>query len=249
MKYALVNGVREEAATSGARGLCEECTNPVVAHCGTQRVWHWKHYRKSPLCWAKEVTQWHRAWQDAFPPSWQEFAQKDQNGEIHRADIRTSSGVVLEFQYSKITQVEREQREDFYKDMAWVVNGTRLKGDYSRFYNNLKLLKKFNNVDLFSTDSPEKLFNRDWLNSRAPVYFDFERDKNNNIVDPQDKIRSFLCCLLPGRIRGQAVILRVGRKAFSLWSQKNSHLAYTEHTLKQVALAMKYGVPLVSRAN
>lgn len=243
MKFATVNGNRAEAQPK-LRGSCEECQRDMIAHCGQKRIWHWKHYRKSPYCWHENETPWHRAWKECFPAEWQEDIHKDTDGEIHKADVKTANGHVIEFQYSRIDPEERKKREEFYKNMAWVVNGTRLLGDYVRFKNHLKLLKKFKNVDLFSTSSPEKLFNRDWLDSKVPVFFDFERDKNNDEVDPLDQVRTGLHCLLPGRARGQAVILRYSRTRFIGSSQNSSILHFAQTTMNEVSKALQHGVEL-----
>ncbi len=49
------------------------------------------------------------------------------------ADVRTDKGLVIEFQHSYINPEERRQRENFYKNMIWIVDGTRLQRDFPRF--------------------------------------------------------------------------------------------------------------------
>lgn len=49
-----------------------------------------------------------------FPPEWQEMRHAASNGDVHIADVKTTSGSVLEFQYSATTSEERASREAFY---------------------------------------------------------------------------------------------------------------------------------------
>ena len=45
------------------------------------------------------------------------------SGELHIADVKTPSGLVIEFQRSTIHPDEISAREVFYKKMVWVVDG------------------------------------------------------------------------------------------------------------------------------
>ena len=45
------------------------------------------------------------------------------HGEIHRADIKTPTGIVIEVQHSTMTDEERESREAFYGNLIWIVDG------------------------------------------------------------------------------------------------------------------------------
>jgi competence protein CoiA len=54
---------------------------------------------------------------------WQEIVHYDEkSGERHIADIKTESGVIIEFQNSPMTNIERSTREEFYHPLVWVVN-------------------------------------------------------------------------------------------------------------------------------
>jgi len=44
-------------------------------------------------------------------------------GEVHRADIKTPTGIVIEVQHSTMTDEERESREAFYGNLIWIVDG------------------------------------------------------------------------------------------------------------------------------
>src|SRR5262249_39418969 len=136
MKFALVDGERREAKP-GLSGKCPGCGNAVIAKCGELRVWHWAHWRKRDCDrWSEPETEWHRAWKNQFPEGWQEIIHQSQSeaGERHIADVKTESGVVLEFQLSHLPREEREARENFYRNMVGVVYGLRRVRDRPRFF-------------------------------------------------------------------------------------------------------------------
>jgi hypothetical protein len=135
----------------------------------------------------------------------------EKTGEKHIADVRTADNLVIEFQHSHIDPKERAIRERFYNNMVWVVDGTRLKKDYSRF---LKERNNFRNTEkqgIFLVDFPEESFPSAWTNSSVPVIFDFKGlETLNNIND----VRNHLYCLLPIRKGRYAILVEVSRKAF-----------------------------------
>ncbi|MGO8224758.1 competence protein CoiA [Rhizobium ruizarguesonis] len=133
MKFAVVDGVRREAAP-GLSGTCPGCEAPVMPKCGAIRLHHWAH-RSTVLCdpWREPETEWHRAWKNHFPIEWQEVWHRSDDRVVHIADVRTVGGSVLEFQHSPISREERGSREAFYRPMAWVADGTRLKRDLPSF--------------------------------------------------------------------------------------------------------------------
>ena len=126
MQYALINNVRT-GPLKGLKGACEGCNNVLVAKCGNVKLHHWAHksIRNCDSWWEPE-TQWHRDWKNKFPPEFREVVLRDEvNNEIHRADIRTSNGVTIEFQNSPISLEERYSRDNFYRKIIWVVNAAK----------------------------------------------------------------------------------------------------------------------------
>jgi competence protein CoiA len=212
MQFALVNNCRVEAEPE-LRGICPGCAQPVVAKCGTLRIPHWAH-RRNKMCdsWWEPETDWHRAWKNNFPIEWHEcFLPDEQTGEKHIADIRTSHGLVIEFQHSHIRPQERLSREAFYKNMAWVVDGTRLKNDYPRYLrrrSNFPLVRR----GIFRVDIPDECFPSSWIGSSVPVIFDFRGA--DSILDPKDG-RGELCCLFPQRIGQYGFVAILSHKAFT----------------------------------
>lgn len=131
MKYSLVNNSRVEAF-KGGKGFCLFCGEPTIAKCGTKNINHWAH-RSNINCdpWWENETEWHRNWKDCFPKEWQEIIHFDElTGEKHIADIKTSKGLVIELQNSPISPKELESRENFYKNMIWIINGEHFKNNF-----------------------------------------------------------------------------------------------------------------------
>jgi competence protein CoiA len=173
MKFAVVEGERREAQPH-LSGKCPHCGDAMTARCGDVRVWHWAH-RGTSTCdpWWESETEWHRDWKNQFPEAWQEF-RYSKDGEVLIADVKTESGVVLEFQHPHLRQNERESRENFYPKMVWVVNGRRLKRDRARFFASLNAGIVVNREPrIVSVLWKEGALLRDWEPSRAPEYFDF----------------------------------------------------------------------------
>jgi hypothetical protein len=175
MKFADIEGNVRVEAQPGLTGKCPDCGQPMVAKCGQHRVWHWAHL-KSKACdpWWEPETEWHRSWKNRFPVAWQEIGHTAQSGERHRADVKTERGVVLEFQYSALSEAERVSREEFYPRLVWVVHASRRLRDRKKFFALLRPVHVASKLPTFTIhrDDGSALL-RDWGKSRAPVYFDF----------------------------------------------------------------------------
>lgn len=175
MKFSLVNGQRQEAQPN-LSGACPTCGCPMIAKCGEVKAWHWAHRGKRDCDpWWENETEWHRAWKNEFPVDWQEVIHHDEeSGEKHIADVKTDQGWVIEFQHSRINPEERRSRNGFYKKIAWVVNGARLKRDIKQF----SLLWKEGfpvgrNPGARKVSSEKCSLLREWSESTTPVFFDF----------------------------------------------------------------------------
>jgi len=231
MKYSLVLGEKTEA-TPGPQGICSHCQSETIPKCGKERIWHWAH-KSTASCdpWWENETEWHRAWKKHFPKDWQEIGHFDsENEEKHIADIKTDKGFVIEFQHSAIKPDEVKSREEFYKNMVWVVDGTRLPMDYRRF---CKGSSEFGSGEgyanfrspiwegVFFTYFPEECFHKRWLTSSVPVYFDFQGIAP---LDEPDEKRTPLWGLLPGNVGGWSVVVKIRRKDFIEHSLTTPHL-------------------------
>jgi hypothetical protein len=174
MKFALVNGTRQEAQPKLSAN-CPICSDPMVAKCGEQRMWHWAH--KGTLhCdpWWENESEWHRNWKGHFPAHWQEFVYSGQNGEKHVADVRTDHEWVIEFQHSPITPEERRSRDVFYRKLVWVIDATRRKTDALQFAKAFNAGAPVGGNPYIRRVHPNacRLF-QEWSGSPAPIFFDF----------------------------------------------------------------------------
>lgn len=223
MQFALINQVRVEAK-QGLKGICPGCGQPVIAKCGTQRIHHWSHLTKRECdTWWEPETEWHREWKNHFPSEWQEVYLPDaKTGEIHIADVRTSHGLVIEFQHSPIDSEERNSRQTFYGNMVWVVDGMRLKSNHQRFFKNKSLLPPDYNKP-FNLHRPEEYFPASWINGFIPVIFDFRSAEG-----PED-----LFCLFATRLN-YAIVTKLSRDNFAQIATNGQLLAWFLHMAKEI---------------
>ena len=190
------------------------CGDEMIAKCGEHNVWHWAH-RGPRTCdpWRESQTEWHRAWKNHFPEAWQEIVHQSEDGERHIADVKTESGVVLEFQHSHLPREERESREMFYKKMVWVVDGLTRVLDRSRFF---ELLARASIVKAkpltFSLPLKKCPLLRDWVDSRKPAFFDF--GNNSEPGDPLSFPAPVLWRLEPRSPKGEAHLSPVLKTSF-----------------------------------
>jgi hypothetical protein len=118
---------------------------------------------------------------------------------------------VIEFQHSHLDPLERAARERFYRNMVWVVDGTRLQRDYPRFNRRKDGLRRTIMPGYFRLTFPDECFPAMWLDSSVPVIFDFRGVDENQ---PPDAFRDALWCLLPGRAERSAVVIGLSREEF-----------------------------------
>ena len=216
MQFALIDNNRIKAEPQ-LQGLCCCCSKPVIAKCGTQKIWHWAHKSKTNCDnWWEPETEWHRIWKNNYQSDWQEMSLLDERtGEKHIADIRTNNNLVIEFQRSHIDPQEKTSGEKFYKNMVCVVDGTRLKRDYPRFLKEWKRdgiseVRQTDNVGIFEIWFPEFCFPENWLKSSVPVVFDFRGDGS---LDDLNGLRNPLYCLFP-QVGRHARVAEISRTAF-----------------------------------
>ncbi|WP_208116649.1 MULTISPECIES: hypothetical protein [unclassified Rhizobium] len=108
------------------------CGSAVVAKCGPRVVHHWAHKgRRNCDPWWENETEWHRQWKNHFPEECREISHIAEDGEIHRSDIKTPHGVYIEVQHSAMTDAERKSREEFYKNLIWVIDGQPFKKNFA----------------------------------------------------------------------------------------------------------------------
>lgn len=136
MIWAEKNGEKVRAEPNVV-AKCSICNEIVVPKYGQIKVWHFAH-KSNKDCddWYELESEWHKSWKDLFPKEQQEVIVGK-----HRADIKLQSGKVIELQSSSISSKEIREREDFYGNMIWILNGDkfgrnlelRCKGTYFSF--------------------------------------------------------------------------------------------------------------------
>lgn len=177
MKYAIVDGGKSEA-TPKLKGACNCCGSEMIARCGRHKIWHWAHKSRADCDpWWESEGEWHRNWKNHFPVEWQEEIHiDDSTGEKHIADVKNPHGLVIEFQNSNIKREEKESRENFYKEMIWVVNGDR--GDLTKDYFDMGLSGPIQENPLAYQIKwcGRGKFLENWGESKAKVYLDFGKD-------------------------------------------------------------------------
>lgn len=178
MFYALnKDGKRVEAcdADRNEQYTCPLCNNRVILKRGAIKIAHFAH--ESNLCedtWNYDMSEWHKRMQNYFPKESQEVVVSN-NGKKHRADVLIDD-IVLEFQYSPITAVEFDERNEFFKNagyrLAWVFNLNHISED------NLYMSEGKENLMIWK--HPMHIFaNADYLgenNKRFALWFSFGGD-------------------------------------------------------------------------
>jgi len=151
----------------------------MLAKCGEVRVWHWAHQTKR-VCdtWWENEGEWHRAWKNQFPPSWQEIVHPAENGVRHIADVKTDQGWVIEFQHSPIKPEERRSRDAFYGKLVWVVDGMRRKRDKAQFMRAWEdRVRTGSRSELMMLCRYDCALLREWAESQGPIFFDFGEEQ------------------------------------------------------------------------
>lgn len=124
-----MNGIRI-TPFSNEKGFCPLCKSEVIKAVGEIYTPHFRH-KTLQNCdsWSEGETEWHYNWKQKFPIDWQEVVI-EKYGELHRADIKTNKGLVLELQNSSISTTTIKIREDFYGNMIWLVNAKSFKDNF-----------------------------------------------------------------------------------------------------------------------
>jgi hypothetical protein len=88
-----------------------------MAKCGEVLAWHWAHLTAECDPWSEPESKWHLQWKSRFPEQYQEVVVGP-----HRADVK-GPAAVLEVQKSQIAPEMIREREEFYGEMLWMLNG------------------------------------------------------------------------------------------------------------------------------
>jgi hypothetical protein len=186
MEFALHQGLKT-MAEPGLSGFCPHCQAPVMAKCGSKKIWHWAHVAvESCDPWFEPETQWHRDWKNAFGKNQSEIRVEKQN-KYHIADVINEAGIIFEFQNSPISADTIMAREKFYGErMIWVINGSAFKNNFhlrdQEFINQwqLKVMDEFEALKHYKAYESSLLI-EDWKVKKEEVK-DYLIQKNFNHV-------------------------------------------------------------------
>jgi competence CoiA-like predicted nuclease len=156
MLWAIKDGEKINASPNEI-AVCPVCNTEVIGKCGSIKEWHWAH-KSTKDCddWAEPESEWHLKWKSYFSKEQQEVVIKN-----HRADIKNFRGTVIELQNSNLSSEKIIERENFYGNMIWLLNGIKL-------CSGLKLRKNKNEIITFRWKNPPK----SWWYSKKPIYID-----------------------------------------------------------------------------
>lgn len=108
-----------------------DCGGELIAKTGEKVRHHFAHKSGVECDTAyAPMTEWHFDWQACFP-YFREHFEKNEAGEVHRADVYLPAGVTIEFQHSQISRTDIEAREQFWTTgdrwLIWVLSESRAK--------------------------------------------------------------------------------------------------------------------------
>jgi len=165
MLIGIINNKRE-TAEPGIKATCPLCGKELIPKCGSIKIWHFAH-KMNYQCddWYEPESDWHFNWKNEFPLENQEvIITKD--GKKHIADVRINNQVI-EFQNSSISPEQINEREKFYGNMTWVLNGSTIAAGIC--------LKPKGDYVTFRWKHPPK----SWWNANKDIYVDLESYHNN----------------------------------------------------------------------
>lgn len=124
-----LGGIRIQAEPK-IKAFCPLCREEVIAKCGEIKIWHFAHKRNFECdSFGEPETEWHLKFKNYFPEEFQEVIIKN-----HRADILTTEyfmntkiPLVIELQNSPISSKQIREREEFYGNIIWIINGEKYK--------------------------------------------------------------------------------------------------------------------------
>jgi hypothetical protein len=104
--------------------FCKGCNSIVIAKKGTIKIHHFAHKDKICDLWkTTPMTEWHRNWQKLCKPEFLEV-RIEKNNVFHIADIKTPNDLVIEIQHSNLSYTDVKNRESFYDNMIWIIDGS-----------------------------------------------------------------------------------------------------------------------------
>jgi len=191
-----------------------------------------------------------------FDAKWQEIILTASDGEKHISDVRTPQGLTIEFQHSPISEEERISRERFYSSvggMIWVVDGTKSKHDWNRWYNNRLLRESSRVLPRGGTiiENAKEMLPEEWLHCAVPVFFDF---LGTEPVDEAIPEKRELVCILCSKDQQKHLVIPIQKELFIelcktekllTWikEKKTPNQIYTNHKLPPISIPRPIQAP------
>lgn len=174
MEWALKDGLKVKAKPE-EKGNCPICNEKLIAKCGEIKIWHWSHKNNNDCdTWSEPESKWHIDWKNEFPIENQEVLI-NKNNILHIADIKINNNII-ELQNSSLSYEEIQEREQFYENMIWILNGENLFGglelrekwieEKQKDLNGKESIKSNRKIITFRLRSPAK----SWWFAKKPIY-------------------------------------------------------------------------------
>ena len=151
---------------------CNFCHEKVIAKKGSIVVHHYAHSPNSTCLFTKKEpkTQWHQFWQENIKSDYLEKIITKDNKK-HIADIINTTNTVIEIQHSNISLTDAFDRESFYNNMIWILDGNNRYHDTSKeVTETISVSFEFtqNNTKYYMIKSTKKF----WSYLQKPKYID-----------------------------------------------------------------------------
>lgn len=193
--------------------FCPCCKKPLLLRAGEVRRAHWAHLTAESCDeWWEKESEWRNKWLHELCKSSNVDIENviEKDGVKHFYDARYNESLVVICRRKKIPANQLVNREDFFGDMVWLVEGGMSEyQEYIQFMYSPKRIKIEGILDeqmckmWFYPNT--RLFSR-WRDSLRPVVFDF-------LSASQGEVENLLCMLPKGQVRG-FVFLELSRKSF-----------------------------------
>jgi hypothetical protein len=150
--------------STGIHGICIDCGEEVISKCGTIVSHHFAH-KSNTTCGSQfhdHKSEWHQQWQHTISPAIpgvnvEVTIKKDAS--IKRADMVSHSKTIIEFQHSHLSLPERLEREAHYKNIIWVVHGSKINSKTWKHKNQNRVFFNGDDDTIYFGPSPDAISN------------------------------------------------------------------------------------------
>ena len=179
-------------AAPNKKAMCPLCKGELIPKCGKIMIWHWAH-KSNKDCddWYEPESVWHKDWKDNFPKECQEVTIGK-----HRADIKIGE-LIVELQNTPLSADKIQERENFYGNMVWILNGRALGNGLNLKKKKIQINKqsqlngnpmektgRMKEITTFRWKHPPK----SWWVANKPIFIDFSdiQEESGRWIKPND---------------------------------------------------------------